>query len=147
VRNGHFAIGVTAACCSIGLSALGQLCMKAGMLQAEGGFATLDLQSLASSPAVAWILAGLVAYGFSMLSWLTVLTRFTLSSAYPLLSLSYVLVYVGATHWPRLMETATPTRTLGTLLIAVGVALVARGGTLPAAKTRTPAAREPETLR
>jgi len=33
---------------------------------------------------------------------------------------------VGATHWPLLAETATPLRTLGTLLILVGVGLVSR---------------------
>ena len=49
-----------------------------------------------------------------------------MSFAYPTLSLSYILVYVGATHWPLLAETATPSRTLGTLLILVGVGLVSR---------------------
>jgi len=42
-----------------------------------------------------------------------------------LLGLSYVLVYVGATQWPRLLESATPARTVGTLLILAGVTLVA----------------------
>ena len=44
--------------------------------------------------------------------------------AYPLLGLAYVLVYVGATLWPRLAEPASVLRTGGTLLILAGVMLV-----------------------
>ena len=60
------------------------------------------------------------------MSWLAVLARYPLSFAYPMLSLSYVLVYVGATHWPLLGEAPSPLRTLGTLLILTGVGLVTR---------------------
>jgi len=56
--------------------------------------------------------------------WLAVLVRYPLSYAYPLLGLAYVLVYAGATLWPRLAEPASLLRTGGTLLILAGVALV-----------------------
>jgi len=101
---------------SIVLSALGQLGMKAGMLELHRA-TTLE-------PAVLWTVAGLACCGVSFLAWLAVLVRYRLSYAYPLLGLSYVLVYVGATQWPRLMEPGTPLRTVGTLLIVAGVVLV-----------------------
>jgi hypothetical protein len=71
-----------------------------------------------------WTLAGLASYAVSLAAWLIVLTRYPLSYAYPLLGVSYVLVYVGATQLPALLEPATPLRTLGTFLIIGGAALV-----------------------
>ena len=115
---------------SIVLSALGQLGMKAGMREWQQVAASHDVAlsdaSLATlSPGLLWLTAGLAAYGLSMLAWLVVLVRYRLSYAYPLLGVSYVLVYVGATQWPRLMEPVTTARTVGTVLILAGVALVA----------------------
>ena len=113
---------------SIVLSAAGQLGMKAGMqelhaLPARGvALATASWSEMV--PAVAWTAAGLTAYGLSLVCWLAVLVRYPLSYAYPLLGLAYVLVYIGATQWPRLAEPASLLRTGGTLLILVGVALV-----------------------
>lgn len=124
-------LGLLFLAASIVLSAVGQLCMKVGMQELHGisQLPAYDL-SVGTMAAlripIAWTAAGLAAYACSLLSWLAVLVRHALSFAYPLLSLSYVLVYVGATHWPRLAETATPLRTLGTLLILVGVGLVMR---------------------
>jgi undecaprenyl phosphate-alpha-L-ara4N flippase subunit ArnF len=117
---------------SIVLSAIGQLCMKVGM-QAYADSAVLV-------PAIFWAGFGLFSYAISMVVWLGVLTRLALSYAYPLLSVSYVLVYFGATHWSLIHESATPTRTMGTLLIALGVGLVS----LTAARvpSQDPATRE-----
>lgn len=109
-------IAWTLVAASIVLSAIGQLCMKVGM-QAYADTAALV-------PAVFWAGFGLLSYAISMVVWLGVLTRLALSYAYPLLSVSYVLVYLGATHWSVIHESATPTRTVGTLLIALGVGLV-----------------------
>ena len=108
---------------SIVLSAVGQLFMKLGMQELRASLAAAAAaQSLA--PPMAWVACGLTAYGLSMLAWLLALLRYPLSFAYPLLSLSYLLVYVGATQWDRLHETASPARTLGTLLILIGVVFV-----------------------
>jgi len=113
---------------SIVLSAAGQLGMKAGMQELHA-LATQGVSLSAASwseltPAVTWTAGGLTAYGLSLLCWLAVLVRYPLSYAYPLLGLAYVLVYVGATQWPRLAEPASLVRTGGTLLILAGVALV-----------------------
>jgi undecaprenyl phosphate-alpha-L-ara4N flippase subunit ArnF len=113
---------------SIVLSAAGQLGMKAGMqelhaLAARGvALASASMNELA--PAITWTGGGLLAYGMSLVCWLAVLVRYPLSYAYPLLGLAYVLVYVGATQWPRLAEPSSLLRTGGTLLILAGVALV-----------------------
>lgn len=116
---------------SIVLSAAGQLCMKAGMLELHSVGTVLTEPSGAEGGdalniAIAWTVAGLFAYTCSLLSWLAVLVRYPLSFAYPVLSLSYVLVYLGATNWPLLAEEATTMRTVGTFLILLGVGLVSR---------------------
>lgn len=126
-------IGVAALSASIVLSALGQLGMKAGMQNLKLARAGSEIAwSLASSPplrdALLFTAAGLAAYGLSLLAWLAVLVRYRLSYAYPLLALSYVLVYIGATRWPELAEAATPQRTVGTLLILAGVVLASLAG-------------------
>ena len=118
-------LGLALLCGSIVLSATGQLAMKAGMVALHGAGVGA---SGGIGLALGWTVGGLAAYGCSMLIWLGVLARYPLSYAYPLLGLSYALVYAGATHWPVLMEPATPLRTAGTLLIIAGVALVSISG-------------------
>jgi undecaprenyl phosphate-alpha-L-ara4N flippase subunit ArnF len=121
-------LGLACLLVSIALSAAGQLGMKAGMrsLHALHELAKHDISATAAAaPVLAWTAGGLAAYGLSLLAWLAVLTRYPLSYAYPLLGISYVLVYAGATRW--LMEPATPLRTFGTVLILAGVALASKG--------------------
>lgn len=117
--------------CSIVLSAGAQLLMKAGMLE----LGSLDMVSVLNSvpgstahllPVAAWVLAGLVLYATSMLTWMGALAKYDLSLAYPMLGLSYILVYVGAVIWPRLHETISVSKTVGILLVLAGVFLVTR---------------------
>jgi undecaprenyl phosphate-alpha-L-ara4N flippase subunit ArnF len=129
--NTQRGLGIAFLAASIVLSAFGQLAMKIGMAglhglldAATGGW---SLGMLVEAP-ILWTVLGLASYGSSMLCWLAVLARYPLSYAYPMLGLSYVLVYVGATEWPRLAEPASTPRTLGTLLIVMGVALVSLSG-------------------
>jgi undecaprenyl phosphate-alpha-L-ara4N flippase subunit ArnF len=99
-------------------------------LRAAGGWpgsAVALLGAPERRAALGWAVAGLAAYGVSLLCWLVVLRRYRLSHAYPLLALSYVLVYLGATQWGRLHEAPSAARTAGTLLIVCGVALVSLG--------------------
>lgn len=122
-------IGLMLLLCSIVLSAVGQLAMKVGMQQLSLLSVAHKLSPTFTSvpalePALFWTAGGLASYGLSLLVWLAVLVRYPLSYAYPLLSLSYVLVYIGATQWERLMEPATTLRTAGTSLIIAGVVLV-----------------------
>jgi undecaprenyl phosphate-alpha-L-ara4N flippase subunit ArnF len=113
---------------SIVLSAAGQLGMKAGMQELHDlttrGVVVMGATWSELAPAIEWTAAGLAAYALSLVCWLAVLVRYPLSYAYPLLGLAYVLVYIGATQWPRLAEPASVLRTGGTLLILAGVVLV-----------------------
>lgn len=113
---------------SILLSSLAQLSMKAGMLLLAlhtangwpGWSALLDL------PALLWVGVGLACYGTSLLFWMSAIARLELSLAYPMLSLSYVLVYLVAVNWPLLHEHASWIRTLGIFIVVAGVILIAR---------------------
>jgi len=73
----------------------------------------------------AWFMAGLVAYGLSVLTWLFVLRRVPLSVAAPVIALVYVLVPLAS----RLVfDDAVSTKMwLGMLLVVCGVTLVAQG--------------------
>lgn len=114
---------------SILLSAAGQLGMKAGMraLADAAPHSRAAAGDWVASGALLWTGAGLLCYGLSMLAWLVALARYPLSRIYPLLGLSYVLVYLGATNWAYLAEYSSAGRGLGTLLIAAGVVFVCSG--------------------
>jgi len=71
------------------------------------------------------IAAGLLCYLASMLVWLRALGELPLSVAYPLLSLSYPLVYIAALLLPGFHETLSTTRVAGLLLAVAGIALLA----------------------
>lgn len=114
---------------SIASSAIAQLCMKAGMVSLHTASGPLNsmsdgVTSLIATGAGAWVFAGLVFYGISMVAWLRVLAVFALSYAYPLLSVSYVLVYAGAAAWPRLAEPMSLAGTCGVMLVVAGICLV-----------------------
>jgi undecaprenyl phosphate-alpha-L-ara4N flippase subunit ArnF len=115
---------------SIICGACGQLFMKVGM-KTLGSLAALfpafGTGDLSAVPwlGVLWLLAGIACYGIAMVVWIYVLGHFELSVAYPLLSMGYILVYLGAVLWPQIGESFTLTKTGGILLIMLGVALVA----------------------
>jgi undecaprenyl phosphate-alpha-L-ara4N flippase subunit ArnF len=117
--------------CSIVLSAGAQLLMKAGMQELNGVGMTRFLHyspevTAVLVPSAIWVLSGLTFYALSMLFWMAALAKYKLSQAYPLLSLSYVMVYLGAIAWPRLHDTVSPKRMFGILFIIAGVLLVTR---------------------
>lgn len=67
---------------------------------------------------------GLLAYVLSMLCWLLALQRMALSKAYPLLSLSYVLVWGAALALPMFKEAFQWGKLLGVALIFSGLLLI-----------------------
>lgn len=113
---------------SILLSSVAQLSMKAGMLllatHTSNGWP--GLTALLDLPALLWVGFGLACYGMSLLFWMSAIARLELSMAYPMLSLSYVLVYLVAVNWPLLHEHSSWIRTLGIFVVIIGVALIAR---------------------
>lgn len=113
---------------SILLSSLAQLGMKAGMLliatHTAAGWPLV--QALTDFTALFWVGAGLACYGLSLLFWMSAIARLELSLAYPMLSLSYVLVYLVAVSWPFLHEDASWIRTIGIFVVIAGVILIAQ---------------------
>lgn len=123
--------GILFLAASVLLSACAQLLMKAGMLdmQAQDLVALWQADSLQFQvllPTAVWVVSGLACYAISMLFWMAALARYELSLAYPMLGLSYVLVYVAAVYWPRLNESFNLVKSMGILLIVLGVVLVTR---------------------
>jgi drug/metabolite transporter (DMT)-like permease len=111
---------------SVTLAAVAQLTLKHGMNQvaANTGQLKLELTSLRdvfTTPAV-W--AGLFLFGLSALVWLAVLSRTTLSFAYPFASLTYVLILLADRF---VLDQEIPAlRYAGVAFIVVGIVLVAQ---------------------
>jgi len=105
----------------------GQFLLKAGM-DAVGRVDSLG--QLFSGPFLlrmvsTWqVPVALVLYAFGAFLWMAVLSRENVSWAYPFLGLTYVLVLVGGALIFK--EPVTPAQIGGTLLVALGVLLVAR---------------------
>jgi drug/metabolite transporter (DMT)-like permease len=106
-----------------------QLCVKAGLGRAGGVSLTGPAEVLGSLLRVArqplfW--CGLALTGLAAVVWMAVLSRLSLSLAYPLLSLSYVLMLFAARWLYR--EPITWPKLAGVILVCCGVALLGRRG-------------------
>jgi undecaprenyl phosphate-alpha-L-ara4N flippase subunit ArnF len=108
---------------SIFLGSCAQLMLKLGTNGLPPG---LDGITNAPGAAILLISVGLAAYGISMLLWMMALANYELSFAYPMLSMSYILVYLGAVLLPQLNETVSAAKTIGIILIVIGVIFVTR---------------------
>jgi len=111
------------------LTAIGQIFMKlsAVQLSAWGELVQSIYAWQLSSEDIRGLLdfsVGITCYFLSMLLWIYVLSFLKLSRAYPLLSLAYVFVYLGAVFWPGLNEDFSMQKNLGILIIIVGVIIV-----------------------
>jgi EamA-like transporter family. len=108
---------------SVGLSAIAQVAMKAGVSPsvAHGKNANL-LASYAAMFAAPKVWLGLVCYGLGALIWLRVLTLMDVSQAYPFVALGFVLTMLLG--FLLLGEAPNPTRLLGAGLILTGVWLI-----------------------
>ena len=67
---------------------------------------------------------GMLCYAASVCVWVAALSKAPVSTAYPMLSLGYVVVAAVSVAW--LGETLTPAKMLGIALICTGVVLVSR---------------------
>ncbi len=107
-------------------SAVGQIMVKKGMN--DLGEITLSLNQL---PAILWkmvtnpyVFWGLAVYLVGTVFWLAALSRVDLSYAYPLASLTYLIMIVAS--WGLFNERITLGRLIGTIVIGIGVILVYR---------------------
>lgn len=113
---------------SVALATLGQLLLKTGMthIGVIDGLALSDLGSLVRGALSTWqVLAGLISFGLSAVFWLVTLSRVPLSTAYPVVSLSYVLILAFSAL--VLGERPTVTVWVGALLIMGGISMIGIG--------------------
>jgi drug/metabolite transporter (DMT)-like permease len=111
---------------SVLLAAGAQLTLKHGMNQVADSSGALkvsaaSLKDVVTTPAV-W--GGLLLFGLSAMVWLAVLSRTSLSFAYPFASLTYVLILLADKF--VLNETIPALRWAGVFCIMVGIVLVAQ---------------------
>lgn len=71
-----------------------------------------------------WLMGGLACYVFSLLVWLAVLSKAEVSTAYPFLSIGYVLAAIAGFFF--LGENVTATRAFGIALICGGLVFISR---------------------
>lgn len=112
---------------SVGLAALAQLTLKAGMNQvteANGGAVTLSGDAIRTMLTNLTVWAGLVLFGLSAVVWLFVLSRTSLSFAYPFAALTYLLIVLVDRF--VLHEAVPALRWTGVACIMIGIVLVAR---------------------
>lgn len=107
---------------SVGLSAIAQIAMKAGVSGASAPAASSVLGSYMSMLTAPKVLLGLACYGLGALIWLRVLSMMDVSQAYPFVAVGFVLTM--ALGFMLLGETPHLTRLLGAGFILVGVWLV-----------------------
>lgn len=90
-----------------------------------GGSTSAPRQWLACVLHTPWSAAMVVSDIAGFVAWMLVLGRMTLSAAFPLSALSYVLVI--AASWTVFREQASPAQLVGSVLIMAGVFLLGRG--------------------
>ncbi|WP_346010338.1 EamA family transporter [Paenibacillus sp. SYP-B3998] len=107
---------------SIILSSFGQLAMKNGAneISLQDGAIKLFIQFTTNLS----ILSGLLMYGLSTIVWIVALSRIQLSIAYPLVSLSYIIVVILS--YFIFNEPLSLQKILGLVFIIIGVIFIAR---------------------
>ena len=111
----------------VGLNAAAQLLLKLAT-RSLAHFSDFSGDTLLGSMVILarslpfWV--GMVCYGASVCVWLAALSKAPVSSAYPMLSLGYIVVAGVAVLW--MGETLSPPQVAGLALICVGVVLVSR---------------------
>lgn len=108
---------------SVSLSVGAQILLKYGVsaVNTEGNDWVAHVMSVITN---SFVLLGLTSYGLSMVVWLYVLSKIDVSKAYPFVGLGFIGTMVFAHIF--LNEVITLPKLLGTLMIMVGVVLLAR---------------------
>jgi multidrug transporter EmrE-like cation transporter len=112
----------------VGLNAAAQLLLKVAT-KPLAQFSVFNADTLNSSVVILFkslpFWTGMLCYAASVCVWVAALSKAPVSTAYPMLSLGYVVVAAVSVAW--LGETLTPAKVLGIALICAGVVLVSRG--------------------
>jgi multidrug transporter EmrE-like cation transporter len=111
----------------VGLNAAAQLLLKVAT-RPLGHFTVFNFATLNSSILILFksipFWAGMLCYAASICVWLGALSKAPVSTAYPMLSLGYVVVAFASVLW--LGESMSMPKVLGIALICAGVVLVSR---------------------
>jgi drug/metabolite transporter (DMT)-like permease len=106
--------------------AVGQIMLKQGMNMI--GPITISVGSFLRMLWVmgtnVYVFSGLAIYVLSVVFWLAALSRVDLSYAYPFASLSYLVMLVAS--WGIFDEKISVVRMVGTLVVCIGVLIIAR---------------------
>lgn len=113
--------GVMLALCSVLLVTVAQLVLRMAMVDLPP---VGDLLASLQVKPLLLLSAGLSAYALSMLCWMLALRYLPLNRLYPLLSLSYVLVWLAAITLPLFAEPFRWSGLAGMVLIVAGLLLV-----------------------
>ena len=111
----------------VGLNAAAQLLLKVAT-RPLAHFSDFSADTLSGSVVILFkslpFWTGMVCYAASVCVWLAALSKAPVSTAYPMLSLGYVVVAAVSVLW--LGESMGPDKVLGIALICAGVILVSR---------------------
>ncbi len=111
---------------SVAMSVAAQFLLKAGMSQPQTQAAMaggLSAQSIWTAMTQPYVLGGFCLYGLGAVVWLSVLSTWDVSKAYPLVGMGFAFTaLIGF----LLGEQVTLTRLVGVTLVCAGVAVVAR---------------------
>jgi multidrug transporter EmrE-like cation transporter len=111
----------------VGLNAAAQLLLKVAT-RPLAHFSEFNADTLSGAVVILlksppfWV--GMVCYASSLCVWLGALSKAPVSTAYPMLSLGYVVVAAVSVLW--LGESMGPAKVMGIVLICAGVVLVSR---------------------
>lgn len=112
---------------SVTMSAFAQVALKSGMSSLQIVNALTDGRPLPIAFEIAtnpWIVGGLTLYLFGAVIWLFILAKVEVSQAYPFVGLGFVITLVLGKV--LMGDDVTSVRVVGTILVAGGVALIAR---------------------
>jgi multidrug transporter EmrE-like cation transporter len=111
----------------VGLNAAAQLLLKVAT-RPLSRFTVFNADTLSSSIQILFksipFWTGMLCYAASICVWLGALSKAPVSTAYPMLSLGYVVVAFASVLW--LGEALSGSKVLGIALICAGVVLVSR---------------------
>lgn len=109
---------------SVMLGATGQLLTKKGMMDFGSVGAVKVWSQVLRIFLVPYVFLGFVCFVVSSILWLSVISKNEISYAYPMVSMSYVVILFVSSVWFH--EVITPLRLLGVLLICAGVFAITR---------------------
>lgn len=116
--------GVMLALCSVLLVSLAQLVLRAAMINFPPFADIVSAHSGLYLRPLLLLCLGLGAYALSMVCWMLALRHLPLNRLYPLLSLSYVLVWLAAISLPVFNEPFRWSSFAGVVLIVIGLMCV-----------------------